>query len=179
MMENWIAGKRKHFLIWSLLLIYVFSANRLYIQYFLKNGKPERADILLPAESTGITYKITDLEPVRIDGENLYQLRGYAFFAAHPLQENKISIILSTPSHNLVFPTKAAEHPNMIASYKGFKKGMEGAEFRLLLSEQVLDPGVYQIGILLEGTSGGNQGFITTGSTIKRTPNTINYPARK
>ncbi len=176
-MKNWMDGKQKHILIWTLLLIYLFSAHQLYVLYFLQDGKPYGTNLPLPGQTAGVTYKIADFQPVRVSGRNLYQLHGYAFNAATPLQKNTISIVLIDSSHNLAFPTQAVEHANMIESYPGFQTGMEGAEFDMLLSDQALPPGLYRIGILLQDTAGGSQSFVTTGSTIKKTPNTIQYNA--
>jgi len=178
-MVNWIDGKRKHILIWALLLIYLVSANRLYIQYILQNGKPGRTNVPLPAQTSGVNFTITAMQPVQIDGQNLYQLKGYAFIAANPLQKNKISVVLSSPARNYVFPTEPARQPTMIQSYKGYRKGMESAEFIMLLSEKTLEPGQYQISLLLEHPSSKSRAFVTTGSTIKRTPNTFHFSEGK
>jgi hypothetical protein len=178
-MKNWMDGKQKHILIWALLLIYLFSANQIYVLYFLKNGKPDSTNVFVPAQTTGVIYIIADLQPVQINGESLYQLRGYAFDAANSLRKNTITIILSSRSQNLAFSTQAVPHPNMIESYPGFKSGMEGAEFSMLLSDDTLKPGTYQIGVLLEGQAGSSQNsgqkFVNTGSTIQKTPNTIRF----
>jgi hypothetical protein len=180
-MKRWIIGKQKHFAILAVLLVYLFAANPIYTHFFLKNGKPVSSNVALPAPSSTMVYnsrivfKLADMQPVRIDGQNLYQIRGFAFEASNPVKENKISIVLSTKNQNQVFPTSTVPHPNMIQSYSGYTKGMDHDEFSMLLSDAVLKPGTYQVGILLEEIGGSTRSYVRTGSVIKKTPNTIKY----
>ncbi len=180
-MKRWINGKEKHFAVLAVLLVYLFAANPIYVHFFLKNGKPVSSNVALPApantmvSNTKVVYKLADMQPVRIDGQNLYQIRGFAFRASSPEEENKISIVLSALGQNLVFPTSTVPHPNMIQSYSGYTQGMDHDEFSMLLSNAVLKPGTYQVGILLEETGGSIRSYVRTGAVIKKTPNTIKY----
>jgi hypothetical protein len=48
----------------------------------------------------------------------------------------------------------------------------------MLLSDKALPPGTYQISILLKDQVGKNDpALVKTGSSIKKTPNTIQYMA--
>lgn len=174
-MKTWFNGKKKHLVIWSVLLIYLFSANPLYVRYVLKNGKPEQANLSLPKASNEIISKLADFQPVRINGEDLYQLHGFAFIGSDPLRINVITILLINSSGNLAFATNPVQYANMIQSYSGFKSGMEQAEFNMLISDKVLKPGTYRIGILLEEGEGVRHSFLLTNSSIVKTPNTIRF----
>ncbi len=180
-MKQWIIGKQKHFAVLAVLLVYLFAANPFYTHFFLKNGKPVSSNVPLPAPAntrtpnTVVIYKLADMQPVRIDGQDLYQIRGFAFRASSPEEENKISIVLSSQNQNLVFSTSTVPHPNMIQSYSSYTKGMDHDEFSMLLSDAVLKPGTYQVGILLEETGGSLRSYVRTGSVITKTPNTIKY----
>jgi len=169
-------GKYKHFIICAFLLVYVFAANPFYVRYMLKDGKPLDTPVTLPAASKDVTFHLGELiQPLRIDGQDLYELKGYAFFQASREQENNITVILSSQTENIAFPTRTVAFPNMIESYPGYTKGMDHAEFSLLLSQNALSPGTYRIGILLQNRKGPGQSYVLTNGSIKKTPNTLTY----
>ena len=160
-----------------MVLVYLLAANQLYVRFVLKNGKPLTTPVTLPASSPKVVYKLGDFFPVLYEGENLYQLKAYAFLAANPVTENKISAVLSAPDRQVVFPTLPQPHPNMIQSYSGYKPAMDKAEFIFLISNNALPPGTYQIGFLLEEKTGTGRAYVSTGAQIVKTPNTIRYVA--
>ena len=175
--KRWFKGKQKHILIWAVLLIYLFSANQLYIHFFLKNGKPLSTRVTLPAPSKDLVYKLADMQVVQVDGEDLNEIKGYAFFPDEPELDTNISIVLSSPTQQYVFPTNSVAYPNMIESYPNYTPGMSGDEFSMLISKNVIKPGRYKIGILVEEQDGNRRSYVLTGSIIQKTPNTIQYMA--
>ncbi len=175
-MKNRIKGKYIHIIACAVLIVYVFTANPLYVRFILKDGKPLGTQVALPAPSKDVVFVLDNLiHPLRINGQDLYDLRGYAFFQANHEQENTITIILSSKAGNVAFPTHSVALPNMIESYPGYDKQMDHAEFSLLLSQNALSPGTYRIGILLQNKNGPGQSYVLTGGSIKKTPNTLTY----
>ena len=174
---RWIKGSYKHLIIWAVVLVYLLAANPLYVRFVLKNGKPLTTPVQLPAASPRVTYKLGDFQTVLYEGENLYQLKAYAFLADNPATGNKISAVLTSPERQVVFPTLPQPHPNMIQSYSGYKPAMDPAEFILLISNNALPTGDYQIGFLLEEKNGTGRAYVSTGAQIIATPNTIRYVA--
>jgi hypothetical protein len=175
-MRNWFKSNYKHFIACAVLIVYVFVANPLYVRLFLKDGKPLRSQVSLPATSKDVIYHLGDqIQSLRINGQDLYELKGYAFFQANREQENNITIVLNSAAGNIAFATRTVALPNMIESYPGYTKGMDHAEFSLLLSQNALSPGTYHIGILLQNKKGPGQSYVLTGGTLKKTPNTLTY----
>jgi hypothetical protein len=177
-MKKWINGIYKHVIAVAVLIVYVFTANSLYVRFILKDGKPLGTPVALPALSTtkDVTFELDNLmQSLRVNGQDLYELKGYAFFQANKEQENTITIILSSKAGNIAFPTRTVALPNMIESYPGYTKAMDHAEFSLLLSQNALSPGTYRVGILLQNKNGPGQAYVLTGGTIKKTPNTLTY----
>jgi hypothetical protein len=177
-MGNWFKAIYKHCIVLAILIASVFTANPLYVRFVLKDGKPLGAQGTLPAPSTTkeVTFEMDNLiQSLRVNGQDLYELKGYAFFKANKEQENTITIILSSKTGNIAFPTRTVALPNMIESYAGYTKAMDHAEFSLLLSQNALSPGVYRVGILLQNKNGSGQAYVLTGGTIKKTPNTLSY----
>jgi len=177
-MRNWLKAIYKHCIAIAILIAYVFAANPLYVRYVLKDGKPLGTQVALPAPSTKkeVTFEMDNLiQSLRVNGQDLFELKGYAFFQANKEQENTITIILSSKTGNIAFPTRTVALPNMIESYSGYTKAMDHAEFSLLLSQNALSPGTYRVGILLQNKNGPGQAYVLTGGTIKKTPNTLTY----
>jgi hypothetical protein len=175
-MLHWIKTKKFHFLFWAVLLVYAFFATPVYNQFILNSGKPDaKAQLPLPAESKDVVFKLDILTQVGTDPQNLYGANGFAFKASDPTAQNKISVVLTSDAETLIFPTTVAPDFRMIRSYAKYKSGMDPAEFRFLISKNVLKPGIYHTGILLEAKNGSERSYVTTGGTIKMTPNTFKY----
>ncbi len=178
-MRAWFRGKQKHFIFWSILLIYALLANPLYVQLLMKTGKPSGSRVSLPAQTNNVAYELNQLQPVVINGQNLYELRGFALDRANPTQANRITVILSSAQRNVVFSTQPVQYPYMIQSYPGYTNAMNRAEFSVLISNDGLAPGVYRVGILLEGPGSPKTSFVLTNSTVTKTYNTIQSTAGK
>ncbi len=174
-MVNWINRKKFHIIFWAALILFIFFANPLYNSYFLKDGKPYQPDLPLPASISGIMYQFGNLGTIRLNGQDLYEIRGFAFNQSDPLMKNKISVVLRSSTQTLVFATHPITIPGMIRSYKDYKPGMDQAEFSLFFSQTVFNPGTYEIGLLLENQTGPGRTFTMTASTVKITPNTLLY----
>ena len=174
---RWFKGKYKHLLILGGLAIFLLAANPFYVRFVLKNGKPLTTPVQIPATSPDVVYKLGDFLPVVYDGQNLYQLKAYAFIKSAPELNNTITAVLRSPERQVAFPTLPQPHPNMIESYKGYTPAMDQAEFILLLSNNALPPGTYQLGFLLEEKGGTRRAYVATGAQIIKTPNTIRYVA--
>lgn len=170
-------GYHKHLLILVLLGIYLAAANSVYIQFILKNGKPIRVEGALPAESSEVTYKLAEMRAVRVDGEDVYELKGFAFDSTTPAADYTITVVLVSGEKQYAFKTRAPEFPSLIRSSKLYQQGMDDAEFRALISRRVLDSGVYRIGILLEEKNGEGRLFTYTGGTVRKTANTLRFKA--
>jgi hypothetical protein len=175
-MLNWLRGIQKHLLIWVVLLVYFFSANQLFVTFFLKNGKPFAQHISIPPVTQGIKFQLSDLlQPVRVDGQALFELKGYVYDPANPVKDVTITVVLSSADQNFEFSTRSVPIPNLIESVPSYTQGMAKDEFSLLISNQALQPGLYTIGILSKNNSGTGQSYVLTGGKIRKTPNTLKY----
>jgi hypothetical protein len=174
-----INGKSKHLFTAVLLLIYLLSANPLYVQFILRNGKPERVNAALPAAGPrqDFIYRLAHLRLVNYEREALYELRGFAFLRADPQRHNRVSVVLVSEDGNRVYPPVPLAVASMLKSFDYQRPVDEQAEFRVLIAKQTLPPGNYQIGLLLEEEGGTRQDFLLTGSTIEKTPNKVLYRA--
>ena len=175
-MRKMFWGKPKHMIIWGLVIIYTLFANQLYIQFVLRDGKPVASNVILPSIPQNIVFKLTDLlQPVHYNGQDLYEIKGYAFFAANPGQTNTIRIVLTSNTGNIVFPTRSVPVPDMIKSLPKYENSMDQAEFSFLVSKNVLATGKYQVGILLQPVGDAIPAYVLTTSSIQKTPNSLKY----
>jgi len=176
---KWLSfsGYHRHILIVALLGLYLVTANNLYTQFILKHGKPAQVEFNLPAESGEMTYKLAEMRPVRVDGEDVYQLKGFAFNPASKTTDYRITVVLISEETRLAFKTQPVDFPSIIRSSKLFEPGMDDAEFRALISKRVLDSGTYRIGILLEEKYGEGKIFTMTEGTLFKTANTVRFKA--
>ncbi len=174
-MRKWIKRNYKHIIFLGVLFTYLVLAKSIDEQFFIKNGKPVSTKVQLPGITTGIIYNMVELRQIVYEGEDLYELKGFAFLTSNPTQVNKITIVLNTVDQKIAFSTNTPQYPDMIESYPGFTPGMEQAEFSMLLSDRVLKPGSYRIGVLLEDQEGLDRSYVLTSSSIKKTPNTISF----
>jgi hypothetical protein len=175
-MHTWIKSKRKHLIFWTIFLLYLFSANPLYSQYFLKDGKPLSSGEALPAINPNITVRLDErLALVRSNGQDFYELKGFAYLNSAPLRENKIYVVLHSMTQTLVFPTSLAADGAMIRSYSAYKPGMDHAEFLFTLARDIIQPGTYQVGVLIEDQENTSRSYSPTGSLLKTTPNTVTF----
>jgi hypothetical protein len=170
-----LSEKNKHLLVLSLLLIYLLSARQIYTRFFLERGKPVAQNAPLPVENMEMVYKLADLRTARVEGEELYELKGFAFLPATPLDHHRITIILRSETQTLAFPTEPAVFPSMMKSFKGYRPGMEQAEFRAFFSRHALPVGTYQVGILLEEAGGVRRAYQPTENIVRKTYNTVRY----
>jgi hypothetical protein len=182
-------GRSKHFFIAVMLIIYLLSAKLLFAQFFLRDGKPEQINVVLPAPepaqgvaapaqgeaSTGYVYRLAHLRPVRHADQDLYELRGFAFPAADPQMKTHIQIVLATQDGNQLYSTATVPVASMLKSFDYPQAVAEQAEFSVLIAKQTLPPGNYQVGILLEEETGANRVYLLTTSRIEKTPNRVRY----
>lgn len=175
MMNN---GKYKHFVIAAVLFIYLLSVKPLYVQFFVRNGKPERLETTLPAPvpAGDVVFRISHLRQVHYEGQSLYELRGFAFRKDDPLKEHTIRMVLvsSEDDTRLVYPAETVAVPSMLRSFEYEAPVNEQAEFRVLFAKPALPAGTYSVGLLLESKD-GERLYVLTGSTMEKTPNHMRY----
>jgi hypothetical protein len=175
-MKNLVKGKAGHLIFWLLLIVYFFSSNSIYNSFFLKNGKPVEVNPKLPPESSSILFKIDYFRPIRYQGENLYEMRGYALNSATTdTGDYKINIVLHSPDKELMFATIPEKRMDIDPILKKFKKSYKLCGFKLLLSKHVLDIENYQVYIVLEDAQTGSPTYIKTGKFIERQMSSIRY----
>lgn len=175
-----LSGIRKHLLFLAVLAAYLLSASQLYQWIFIHHGRPEAENIALPEAGQAVTVKLSDLRASRVDGQDVYELRGFAFLTDAPQVEHRIRVVLQSETGNLVFATEPAISPAMIDSSTYSNLGVEHSEFRAVITKYGVPEGRYQVGVLLDQPAGGGQAegaaiYTLSGAKVRRTANHLRY----
>lgn len=168
-----------HLFVWLMLFLYLLSANTIYTSVFLKNGKPVARQMPLPQETQEISYDFSPGEQVRYDGQDLYHIHGYALHSAIAPKDYHIKIVLQSPVENIVFDTDVSPFQTLLKTRPDFvKDSMYLAEYDTYFSKNVLKPGNYEVGILIEDPAGRLLAYQPAGVFVERTPNQIRFTGK-
>ena len=159
------------------------SAPDLYVQFFLKNGKPIQIDGGRPLDSEQIRFTIDSLTPQVVEGQALYELSGWAF----SLMDKSISpdmynrtIVLTSDSNTYFFPVQTVQRSDVQQVFKNLNMDLSGSGFRVLISKDVIQPGEYRIGISFENPVTGLAHYSDKPDRyIIRSANRLSYVDRK
>lgn len=164
-----------HLIILVLLIGYLIAVDPVYVAFFLRHGKPIAINPSLPRETNNFDVNFGDLQPIRYDGQDLFELTGYGLHHSLPHEEHHIKIILHSTSRDILFDTDRPAVSRVIVNRPDFVKTMRFAEFRMMFSKEVLPVDNYRIGIIIEDLKGNVLGYKLTNSYIERQPNKIRF----
>lgn len=173
---NWLAKYKYYLLPWVVLLVYVLVADSLYYALFIKNGRPVYQQPEAFEAKGQINFAVDALVDFNYDGEEVYELRGWAFTPEiTDLKNAKTQIVLRSVHENLVFDRTIWRRPHLNEAMPEFAMDLTDAGFRVVISKFALDIENYQVGILITDKTTGEQYFQLTGSYVERTPNRLRF----
>jgi hypothetical protein len=155
-----ISYLRLHIIVWVLMLFYFVFAPDLFASFFLKNGKPLQIDAPIPSESHHINFVVEDLVPYVKDGENLYELFGWAFM--HPeagMDSSSLvqEIMLVSNERSYLFSVRSGyRKPKLPDKFTDIQLNFDSLGFSALLLEDLIQPGKYRVAVVFRYTSDGS-----------------------
>jgi len=165
---------RFHILVWMLLILYIVFGPVIYTRYFLKNGKPIELNQALPATSDQIKFTVDYLDPIRINGQDLYNLQGWSFFLGDPDQAKYDRyIVLQSDTRTYFFPVQSMERSDVQKAFKDINMDLLNSGFSSIISKDVIQPGKYHLGILFKDQSSNNAYYFDSNKTLIRTANQL------
>lgn len=170
-----IKSRAIHLIAFSLLVAYLFSANAIYTTFFVKNGKPVLGGVVLPPETESLSCQFRPPEQVYYEGQYLYELRGYALHESLPPDAYNIMLVLRSASEDLLFEADSAVTRDLLTMCPGQSRGITCTEFRVLFSKNVLRIGEYQMGILLQDSTGTPIAYQMTRDCVERTASAVRF----
>lgn len=173
---HWLWKHKVHFLIWAVLLVYLLTANRIYVDFFLKNGKPFQEPVALPAETGEVHASIDAPRTAIVEGESLFVLSGWVFIPGDPESGRyKKTVVFHSVREDLVFQAETLMRSDLTDIYSQYQVNLDEAGFQILFSKDILKPGNYRIGILLEDKQGTIRAYRLVDKYIEREANLIRF----
>lgn len=173
---NWFAKYKYYLLPWLVLLVYLLVADQLYYALFVKNGRPVYQQSEAFEAKGQIKLAVDDLVDLNYDGEDVYELRGWAFTPEiSDLKNAETQIVLRSVHESLVFDRTIWQREKLNEAMPEFGMDLTDAGYRVRISKHALDIENYQIGILITDKTTGEQYFRLTGLYIERSPNRMRY----
>lgn len=167
-----------HIVVWVLMFFYfVFAPDVLTLVYY-QNGKPLQTDGYVPAESGQINFLIEDLAPYVKNGEELYELVGWAFMVT----EEGISSELFVPEIALVSDERtyffsartASRKPDLPSKFSDMDINFDTLGVSVLIAADTIKPGKYRVGVIFRNTSDGSAFYRDKPVYyLVKTPNTL------
>jgi hypothetical protein len=156
------------------MLIYMAAAPHFHERYILKVGKPVLFDDKLPQVTDQIAYGVDRFDPVVVHGQNLYNLWGWSFMRGEPDQAAyERLIVLQSESRIYFFSSVNNARPDVQALFKNLNLDLINTGFSAYISKDMVEPGTYQIGILVKDRANDTIYYVVTNKSIIRTPNKL------
>ncbi len=167
-----------HILVWILMLSYFFLAPDLFALLFIRNGKPLQVDAPIPPESNHINFVVEDLMPNVKDGENSYELFGWAFMHTEAGMDSGSlvqEIMLVSDERNYLFSVRSGyRKPELPEKLTDIQLNLDSLGFSALLLEDSIQPGKYRIAVVFRNTSDGSAFYRDKPVYyLVKTPNTL------
>jgi hypothetical protein len=170
-MRKLLFKHKYHFIIWCVLLVYLLSANNLYITYILKHGKPAATVDSLPPEFSEVLYSIDIFSFLQYDGQEAYFIKGWAFFDTDKPNPDKIHVVFKGDNDTYLFDATPYSRKDVRSHFSNYDLNEKRIGFTTYISKNPIKIGTYQLGLILEDESGPR--YRKTRYFIKRTPNTM------
>jgi hypothetical protein len=173
-----IKRNRFHILVWTAMFAYFVFAPDLFTMIFTKNGKPVHAAHVDFVESERILYSIDGFETYLQDGEELYNLYGWALMVPEdsmPASAYVREIVLTSGDRQYIFSVESGyRNPDLTDKLSSVQVDLETLGFRALMAEDAIKPGTYRIGILFRDASTGSVFYWDKPAHfLVKTPNTF------
>ena len=169
-----------HVLLWALMFFYFVFAPDLFTLLFAKNGKPLQVVTTLPVESDRIHLVVEDLVPHVKDGENVYELYGWALIIPEegllPASFTR-EVILISNERNYHFSARSGyRSPDLPSELAGANIDFNTLGFSALIAEDAIKPGEYRVGIVFRDPATGSAFYWDKpASYLIKTPNTLTW----
>jgi hypothetical protein len=175
-MLRFFRKNRFHILVWAGMLIYLVFAQNLYTYFFLPKGKPTTISTELPEMTDQIQFHVDVFESTVFNGQYLYLMSSWAFSTADPAippGDYERQLVLISDNKNYFFSIESYDRPDIQTGYQSLGIQLTNAGFLTQISQDVIEPGTYQIGIVFHNPRNGSTNYSTTNKYLIRTPNQL------
>lgn len=175
-LQKWVKKNWPHIIIWLLVILNFFLSPVVYSKYMTSQGKPITvSDDVLPSVTDKGKIYIDGLDPILLDGENLYRLWGWAFLTIDKdivLSDYTRYIILESDNKIYKYPVTIVERTGVQEAFKDLNMDLLNSGFYANISEESISLGVYRIYVEFEKADGVSY-LLSSANMIEKTPNSI------
>lgn len=169
-----------HFAIVSASILYIIGAPVIYANYFTEFGKPIKINGELPFPSEDIHLNIDRNEAAIVEGDKYQQVIGWAVLPVESAQSKYEKIlVLNSESRTYYFACETMKRPDLQPTFKDKGIDVLSSGFRVLISNDNLSSGTYNVGFLLRNTESGKGYYSVSNQYLVRSPNHISVKLGK
>ncbi len=165
---------RFHLLIWAVMLCYLAAAPALYAEFILRNGKPVSLNQELPEPTTEALGEANRLDPTSLNGQNQYNLWGWAFIKGEEDQTiYERFVVLRSNTRTYFFSTEIISFPQVQTLFPYLDQDVTETGFSTYLAKEAIARGTYRVGFLFRHKSTADAFYIETNKVMVKTANQL------
>ncbi len=145
---------RKNFLIHMSilisLLVYLGFSDYIFNDLLLIKGESTLQKSALPKITSKISCGVDEVRLTQMKWKNLIQIKGWAFINGVSAKSNKVYVVLSSKDKNYILSTSQELRGDIPVTFNINNLDLEYCGFRVLISDEKIKNGVYQIGFYIK-----------------------------
>lgn len=137
-------------------------------------GVPLEMEPVTLEETDFIRYTVDRLDPITVNGQNIYYLWGWSFPTTDLDQTNyEIYLVFKSDKAEYYYLTESFERLDLQKAFPEVEIDLSNSGFKAFIAKEKIEVGQYDIGIIYKNKSDGTTYYQLTNKEIVRTPNTF------
>jgi hypothetical protein len=152
-----------HFIVLSILIIYLLSADLLFTQFFIVKGESQIVSMNLSGASEDIRYNIDHIYSNQIEWKEMITITGWGFIDNQDTENCSIFLVFSGDNSRYIFKTSPILRRDVTQHFTNkFKntQNLDNSGFKASIPKKLIDNNNYRLGILIENQT--HQKYILT-----------------
>lgn len=151
-----------HIVIISTIILYILSANYIFLYAFDVCGEAQVQNIDIPVDTGDILYYIDGAEITKIQWKDIVRISGWAFIEKKDSYNSTIYIAIITADEKLIFNTNMMMRPDVTQHFRYMDLDLDYSGFETNIPLEILPHGTHQIGIMINEDDGERMSYINT-----------------
>lgn len=169
------------FLIILLALIVIFVAlPGIVDKTTITEGSPINMEPIALEQTEFIRYSVDRLDPITVNGQDIYSLWGWSFPINEVDQTNfEIYLVIKSDKAEYYYLSESFVRPDLQKAFPEVKMDLTNSGFKAFIAKEKIKVGQYSIWIIYKNKADGTTYSTLTHKEIVRTPNTITLIIKK
>lgn len=143
-------------------------------------GSPLVMEPITLEQTDFLKYSVDRLDPITVNGQNIYYLWGWSFPTTGLDQANfDIYLVLKSDTSEYYYLSESLERLDLQKAFPEVQMDLSNSGFKVLIAKEKILEGRYVIGIIYKNKSDGTTYYILTNKEIVRTPDTFTLEIKK